>query len=81
MADARERFLWIGPDAARALARRIAIAGDRLARVEGRPHPEHPETGIVWSVVLKGDDGLAAASGEAPLNDTWWCPPICGGGG
>lgn len=78
MAESRDsRYLWIAPDAARGLARRIAVAGDRLSRVEGRPHPERPDEGIVWSVILKDEEGQELGAADAPLNDTWWCPPIC----
>lgn len=82
MADARERYLWVGKDAGLELARRILRAGDRFVRAEARPHPAHPEDGLVWRVVERGpDDAPTVMAEENALNDTWWCPPICPGGG
>ena len=83
--DDRSPHLRMGPAAAQELARRIARAGTRLVRVEGHRHPVRPEDGFVWRVVERGPDGgeqpTLGDDGSEFVNDTWWCPPFCSGGG
>jgi hypothetical protein len=76
MADAKDSFWWCKAETARELARRIDAAGTGLVRVEMRVDKARRGEPMTFRVVTND-----AAKGEADLNDSWLCPPICPGGG
>lgn len=85
MADGEKQtaFVWIGREGGQEMARRTVRAGTRFLRWEGHTNPTEPDA-YLWTMIVRGDDGgeeIEAVAGEAPLNDTWLCPPICPGGG
>ena len=75
-----ESVIWIGRAGGQEMARRIARAGARFLRAEGRPNPADPAA-YLWRVIERGDDGAErvtlADDGSEEFNDSWLCPPRC----
>ena len=77
--ESREHRWW--PAGALPCAQAIVDAGDRLAYVrivEDKTRKGHPMT---FQLVYKPDeDGTTRVTAQT-FNDSWACPPFCGGGG
>ncbi len=74
-------FHWCKPETARELARRIDAAGASLVRLEIRVDKKRHGEPMTFRVVTRDDaTGTLRVATETDLNDTWLCPPICGGG-
>lgn len=76
--ESREHRWW--PAGALPCAKAIVDAGDRLAYVRIVVDKSRKGDPMTFQLVYK-DDTLAGPMATPTFNDSWACPPFCGGGG
>lgn len=75
-----ERYRWIRGASVDMLTKRLTEGPvDRVEFHEVEPTPGVEGSGGLHIVVVYASDETAPhpASAMAPINESWWCPPIC----